>query len=406
MMKYLIENDLLSENQSGYRRGHSCSTAMLKVMEDVRPSFDKGNLTILTLLDFRKLLTLFAIKSSFESSTYFGFSNDAVKLIESYLTNRYQRVVSRDNRSSLTPVKSGVPQGSILGPVLFSLYINDLEKCCKNVAIHLYADDAQIYLSAPLGLTEDLVFRINEDLQAISLWSKNNRLNLNSSKTQAIALSHFPYNLDNVSPIMLNGSVVKYEKIVKTLGFTLNQNLTCIDHVNASVSRMYSVLRQLWKTAYFIPKDVKLKLVKMLLVPIISYHELIYGCLDKESLGKYQLLFNNAARYIYLKRKFDHISEFSTNILDCSISIFFDRRLVLFIYKVIYTRCPKYLFSKLTFAQSTRTCNLIVPYFKYSVTSRMFFVRAVQLWNSLPRKLKSETSPKRFKSAVYSFFSN
>lgn len=175
---------------------------------------------------------------------------------------------------------------------------------------------------------EDLVCRLNEDLEAIFQWSKKNKLHLNASKTQAIAISHFSYNLDGISPIVLNGSVVKHEKTVKTLGFILNTHLTCVDHVNSSISRLYYILRHLWKTGYFIREDIKLKLVKTLIILIISYHELIYGCLDKASMNKYQLMINNCARYIYLKRKYDHISNFSKTILECSLSAFFDRRLL------------------------------------------------------------------------------
>lgn len=323
MREYLSENGLISEYQSGYRQGHSCSTAVLKVMEDIRPFFDRGDLTILTLLDFSKAFDTVCHKILLQKLfAYFGFSQDAVGLVASYLTNRRQKVLSNNNCSGLVPIKAGVPQGSILGPILFSMYINDIVRCCKNVSIHLYADDAQIYLSAPLGLSEDLVFRINEDLESIFLWSKYNKLNLNASKTQAIVLSHGSFSMEDVSPLVLNGTIIKYETSLRTLGFKLNTSLTCVDHVNSTICKSYGVLRQLWKSAAYIPQDVKLKLVKTLLVPIISYQELVYGCPDKGSLSKLQLLINNAARYVHSKRKFDHISELSMQILGCSLSKF------------------------------------------------------------------------------------
>lgn len=336
---------------------------------------------------------------------YFGFSPSAIKLIRSYLVNRRQ-FVRIENKSSATKfVHSGVPQGSILGPILFCLFINDIVKCCNNVSAHIYADDTQIYCSRPVGLSEDLVARLNEDLESLSIWARDNRLCLNANKTKALLISQNNVNPHDLPPIIMNNIVVKYESVVTSLGFQINSNLNCIDNTNNIIKKGYYVLRKLWHTARFIPQHVKMKVVRALIVPLITYSSVVYGRLDSMSLNKLQLLLNNSARFVFSKKKFDHISNESIQILNYSISNFLSIRNLFFLFKLIQSRQPMYLFEKLQFARSVRTCNLITPRFNYLPSSRMFFVNAIQLWNSLPTVIRSENNYIRFKLAVLNHFS-
>lgn len=300
-------------------------------------------------------------------------------------------------------LQSGVPQGSILGPILFSMFINDITYCCKTVSIHLYADDAQVYFSRPIGLSEDLVFRVNEDLERISSWAKDNNLNLNASKTKAICITYSSQLVKNLPSLTIQGINIKYESVVTSLGFKLNSYLGCKDHINYILSKIYFILRKLWYTADFIPLNVKLKLVRTLIVPLISFGGLLYGNMDCESQKKLQLALNNCARYIFSKRKFEHISEFSIKIMGCSLTNFLNYRNLVFLNQLIYKRQPEYLFRNLCFAKSDRTCNLIVPRYKYLSSSRTFFVSAIKLWNSLPNVVKNERNTARFKLALMEF---
>ena len=267
----------------------------------------------------------------------------------------------------------------------------------------MYADDAQVYLSRPIGLSEDLVSRINEDLSRISLWAESNGLKLNSSKTQALPISHDDFNLESLPKIVTNNTEISYENSVTSLGFVLNRKLSCKDHVNVTVSKMYSVIRKLWASSDFLCTETKLQLVKSLCIPIMTYSGLIYGNMDSASKQKLQLVINSAARYVYNQRKFDHISMYSKRILNCDITNFFNVINLVFIHKLIYTQCPQYLSSKLTYAHSSRTQNLILPNFKYLVTSRTFFVSAVKLWNMLPPVIKTIQNQRLFKKAVRDF---
>jgi len=362
-------------------------------------------LTILVLLDFSKAFdSVYYPLLLLKLKLYFGFSSSAVALIESYLSDRHQRVFSRGSFSTSELISSGVPQGSILGPILFSIFINDIVYSCKSSLIHLYADDAQIYLSRPIGLSEDLICRLNEDLESIRMWSKNNFLNLNVEKTKAIAIGHNTCNLEDLPPIILGNSLVKLEQAVTSLGFIINNNLTCTNHIDFTIRKMNFTLRKLYHSAKLLPPDTKMKLVRFLILPFLSYGEIVYGNMDEASATKLKRVINNMARFVFSKRRYDRISAYSIKILDCNLRTYLEKRNLIFLHKLIYSKCPHYLYSKLAFAQSARTRNLILPESRFSATSRMFFVSTVKQWNSLPNYIKSLTSIGHFRLALENFF--
>ena len=136
---------------------------------------------------------------------------------------------------------------------------------------------------------------------------------------------------------------------VKNLVFVVNSQLNCINHVNSTVQKMYFVLRKLWHIASFLHPELKLKLVKIFITPFIIYGSNVYESPDSSCMKKLQLSTNNCARFVYNMRKYDHISQYSLNILGTSLESFLNTRNVLPIHKIIYTKTPQYLQDYLEF---------------------------------------------------------
>jgi hypothetical protein len=183
LTRYLCSEDLLDNFQSGFRRNHSTTTALLKVSNDLREAINIGNVSFLLLLDFSKAFDKINHKRLIKKLRTFNLSESVVSWFVSYLEGRSQCVEVGGVFSRWLSVSSGVPQGSILGPLLFSLYINDISVNLRYCRHHLFADDCQIYFSFRPGDVEVGMRSINEDLVAVQRWARTNGLCLNASKT-------------------------------------------------------------------------------------------------------------------------------------------------------------------------------------------------------------------------------
>jgi len=276
----------------------------------------------------------------------------------------------------------------------------------ENCSLHGYADDLQIYLSRRTGLIEDLAIRINEDLKKINDWAAQNQLLLNPVKSCVLPISKFIIDFSSIPPLFIGDSQLQFVNKTVNLGFVLNSSLTCADHINSVVSKIYYTLRNLRRSADFTPQETKLCLVKQLIMPFISYAETVYPCLDAASMHKLQVAFNSATRYVFRLSRFDHVSRWNTKVLGCSLENHFKIRNCIFLHKIIQTKTPPYLFDKLRFAVSSRSANLIIPKYKYTVSERLFFVNAIRLWNSLPVSIRSISESGKFKTLVTAYFTN
>ena len=276
---YLNEHNLLDPYQSGFRSGHSCTTAILNVTEDIRESMDKSLLTIMTLLDFTNAFGSVNIDLLICKLRALNLSDYTVNWFHSYLYGRQQCVISNNKYSSWMALRAGVPQGSVLGPLLFAAYINDLSQTLRHCKYMLYADDVVLYTHTRPDSINDTVGKLNLDLNSILEWTNKFDLTLNPRKSQAIIVGHQrsirSLHSTRITPVTLNETTIPYCSSVKYLGVYIDETLNWKPQVAHVCKTVFSVLHSLNLLKKFLPFQLKRTLVQALLMPHFDYCDIL-----------------------------------------------------------------------------------------------------------------------------------
>lgn len=400
---YISNFKPLYNNQSGFRKYHSTTSLMLNVTEKARQDLDRGKATIMVCLDFTKAFdSMNHAKLLLKLKQNFNFSSSLCDLIFSYLTERKNYVHVNNTISSSFTLHCGVPQGSILGPLLFSMYIDDFPNCISILTPHLFADDVQLTCSAPLENIDETIALVDLDLTSVSDWALENDLTLNPTKSQALVV--YKYSLrQSINTITLNNSVIPFSAKINSLGIVMNELLNWDDHINKVCQTVYTCLKKLYLVDSFLSPATRKKLIQSLIVPHFTYAAEIYSGCSASCKNRLNVCINSCIRFIYSLRRFDSLHNFRYALFGFGVEKFFCFRILLLLFKVILFQSPEYLFSSLKFSRFIRTKQLIIPFHSTNYMSQSFFIRAFRYWNVLPIYLKNRVTLKTFRSDLLKY---
>jgi hypothetical protein len=314
LVSYLRSSHLFPSCQSGFRAGHSTETAVLRVLSDLLQAVDDGEYAALVLLD---------LSAAFDTvdhaillrclRTTFGLNGPVLKWFQSYLSGRTQYVRRGSTRSSALRLKCGVPQGSVLGPILFILYTVDLIGIVEQHGFrpHLYADDTQVYGSCPTTLVDDFQLRLSACVDNVARWMSSNRLQLNTDKTELLwcttarRLDQLPSAPMRIGPDHPHRTVIDS---AQPRDF-LDSDLAMRSHIQRAVAGCFAVLRQLRSVRRSVPTAVYQTLVNALVLPKLDYGNATLAGLPAYQYGRLQSVLNAAARSIAGLRRSDHVTD-------------------------------------------------------------------------------------------------
>ena len=247
---YLNSHNLCNTCKSAYRPGHSTETALLKVVDDLFLSRNKGNISVLALLDFSSAFdTIEHPILVHRLHTDFGFTDAVLQLFSSYLTDRAHYVSLSNHCSAFAPAHSGVPQVSVLGPMLFTMYIKPLSAIIDSHSIthHSFTDDLQLLISAPPDEISELLHSIQSCMSDVKALASANMLKLSDNKTELMLVtSKRTKHLHNQpTSITIGNAQIPFKQSVKNLGLTSDCHLTMNAHVSKISRTCYFELRRL-----------------------------------------------------------------------------------------------------------------------------------------------------------------
>lgn len=308
IVDWLKEKKLLYDLQFGFRSGHSCETAMISLTEFMYKQIDKGNICILVALDLSKAFDVIVREFLFEKLKWYGIEPGWV---ESYLTLRTQVVRNADG--TLSGIKStlrGCPQGSVMGPLVFQIYINDLPFAFKDSLCIIFADDTNLCISGPPSRLPHLIKLIEGDLMSAVDWMRQGGMKLNVEKTQVMVLGS-SHNLKSIGhiEIEIDGIKIKSTDKIKCLGLTIDAKLKWVTHINSISQRAHLMCKSLYPLKKLISIEHFILLMNASVISLVSYMAVIWGSAEVKYLKIVERTLRSAARYIFSIRKTDPISE-------------------------------------------------------------------------------------------------
>ncbi len=412
LCRHLQENSLYEIFQSGFRAHHCTETALVKVTNDLLIAADSGLLSILVLLDLSAAFDTIDHNILLQRLECVGTRGTALCWFKSYLSDRYQFVHVNEQSSPRSKVCYGVPQGSVLGPILFMLYMLPLGHIIRNhdINFHCYADDTQLYLSMKPGQS-DQIDKLSACVRDIKSWMTENYLLLNPDKTEVIILG--PQRLrDSVSEqiITLDNVRVSSSSTVKSLGVTFDQDPSFKAHINQVCKTAFFHLRNISKIRNILSKDDAEKLIHAFVSSRLDYcNSLLIGC-PKSSLRSLQLVQNAAARLLTGTNRRDHITPVLKSLHWLPVQFRIKFKILLLTYKAIHGMAPVYLQDSLVPYQPNRALRsqnagrLVTPKVsKTTVGCRAFSYQAPVLWNQLPAHVKEADTVSTFKTRLKTF---
>ena len=307
-------NNLHSKHEHGYKKYHSTETLLLCLVNDILLSLDCNHATLLLLIDLSAAFDTVDIDLLLQVMEFeIGVSGIALDWFESFLRGRNQRVLIENSLSDILKVNVGVPQGSVLGPVLFNIYIRSLfiliEQC--GFSTSGYADDNNAHRSFTLHFQHKIITEKLPDLmKKISQWMNRYFLKINPDKTENILF--VPSNMKNVPTIngsFIDGTCIRFSNTVTNLGFTLDKFLNMENQVNGVVSLCYKMLNDVGRHRHLLSdKDTEF-LMHAIVSSRLDYCNVLLYSLNRDVIYKLQKVQNAAARLIYKQKKSESVSD-------------------------------------------------------------------------------------------------
>ena len=236
----------------GFRAKHSTELAAIKLVDFINHEMDIGNTPVTVFLDLSKAFDTLNFDILLSKLRYYGVSGVALDLIKSYLTGRKQYVIFGETKSNFTNTTTGIPQGSILGPLLFSIYINDLITVREKFNFLMYADDTTLYFNVEYFTENEFESECKSELTKLTNWLQHNKLSLNTEKTKCLYF-HKPQR--KLTPLRLNINNTVIEKVdsFNYLGIILNENLTWKNHIEMVANKIAKITGVLNRLKYVYP---------------------------------------------------------------------------------------------------------------------------------------------------------
>jgi retron-type reverse transcriptase len=410
LTEYFNAHSLFSSAQYGFRSSFSTENALHEIVDRLYSAFDSNHFGVGIFLDLAKAFDSLDRRVLYRKLACYGITGVEGDWFRSYFANRQQYAVCGNSESTMLPVNFGVAQGSIIGPLLFIIFINDIVHCSTELRFIVYADDTNVFMSSQD--MESLMHRVNVELEKVRLWFISNRLTLNSGKSQFMLFHRKRRTVpDRVIPVNIGGVVIERVQQTKFLGVQIDCNLTWEAHTAYVVRKLSKFIPILYRCREQMTNKCLILLYNSLIYPNLIYCNTIWGSSTKVALTPVHQLQKKIIRIIsgtHVRAR-DHTAPLyrALGFLDISqINMYMSG---IYVFKSLNNLSPCNWFHLYEGEYNTRfsaQSSLLVPFVRTTHSRQSIRFVGSNVWNMLPLVIKTASNYNSFKISLKRFMLN
>ena len=411
--QFLVKNKVLYKFQFGFRKHHSTALALIDVIDSCYKNIDSGNKVLGVFLDLQKAFDTVNHDILLHKLSYYGIRGVMHNWLKSYLIGRKQYTVVNGVSSEPCEIRCGVPQGSVLGPLLFLIYVNDISAVTGDSNLKLFADDTNLFVFAKTYV--QLQQKANECLSNLQNWFLANKLSLNIEKTNfTIFASRNKNNERDSVKLSIGGQMIQRVNCCKYLGVFVDEQLCWEDHINYIYKKLVKFTSLFYKIRHLLPYACLKMLYYAFVHPHMQYCIEIYASACKVYLNKLRVLNNKLIRILFSKSIFTRVVNLYKCVNSLPVEDLYELQLLVMIHKCLYHKhlLPEVFHEYFINKQSVHLHNtrhpndLFLARCNMSVGQKMTIYSGCKFWNLLPENLKVNCALTSFRKKVKCYLTN
>ena len=402
ILTFINKHDILYRYQFGFRQNYSTNLALITLVDKITESLQKGECVLGVFLDFSKAFDTVIHKILLDKLYLYGIRGTALDWITNYLSDRKQYVVYNNTKSDEKHITCGVPQGSILGPLLFLLYVNDICNVSDILFPILFADDTNIFLNGKN--TDELVQCMNCELNKVVIWLAANKLSLNIKKTHFMIFRSKRCCIDNQQDIRICDQKIEFVEHTKFLGIYIDSKLSWSQHISYLKTKLSKGIGVLRKARKLLSRDMLVTLYNSLVFPYLNYCLEVWGGAQDIHIKSLIILHKRTIRLITCSSRMTHTKPIFLQLNLLTLKELYLYKVGLLLFKIVHKmNVPKHINDYFNVNADVHTYNtrhaslFRLPLTRTNLMKRTFRYIGVKLWNRISGSINHKVPIGSFK---------